>query len=242
MVKSGLQVALYAYGPVDGVPAGVEIRDAETVLPYATIRRVNPDYPELKRYIARLHFSDLFRFALMRQGIGFWLDTDIYLLRPFTPDPSRFYLAQENEKQLGVSAMYFPQDHPVVADFCGWVDGDEILPPWLGFRRGVMRPLLFRLQGRQLTTVNAGITIFANDGVSRLARKHGIFGEAAPKDDFYHWIAGDSENIFNTGSAAQLLAVPGIKGFHILRKDRCDEELVPGSFFEWAVRNVEGLL
>ena len=40
MVKVGLEVSLYAYGPVEGVPPGVTVRDAELVLPFDTMRRV----------------------------------------------------------------------------------------------------------------------------------------------------------------------------------------------------------
>jgi hypothetical protein len=242
MIKVGFDVSLYAYGSVDDVPPGVKICDAAAVLPFDTMRRVNPDYPEIRKHKATLHFSDLFRFALMRQGKGFWLDTDIYMLHHFLPDPSRFYLALEGKQRFGVSAMYFPPDDPLVREFCAWVDGKDVLPPWLGFRRGVLRPFFYRLAGRRFTTLDAGITIFANDGVSRLALKYGLFDQAAPKSDFYYWTARDTEKIFDASSAEMLLSVPGVKGFHIHRKERCDESPVPGSFFEWAVRNVEGRL
>jgi hypothetical protein len=242
MVKAGLDVSLYAYEPIENVPPGIKVVDAASVLSLQTMRRVNPHHPEIREHLARLHFSDLFRFALMREGKGFWLDTDIYMLRHFLPDPSKFYLALEGRRRFGVSALYFPKDHPLVEEFFHWVDGTNALPPWLGFRRRVLRPFVYRLAGRRFTTLDAGITIFANDGISRMARKYDLLDEAAPKNDFYHWTARDTEKIFDAGSADKLLSVPGIKGFHIHRKGPCDDPPVAGSFFEWAVRNVEDRL
>lgn len=242
MVATGAKVALYSYEPIDNVPPGVEHRDAGPVLPLASMRRVNHDYPQIKDHMARLQFSDLFRIALMRAGKGFWLDTDVYLLQPFLPDPSKFYLAHEGGGRLGVSALYFPHNHPLVTEFFAWVDGDFVLPPWLGLRRGVLRPLLYRLIGRQVTTFDAGITIFGNDGISRLAIKHGIFDQAAPKNDFYYWTAAATEKVFDPGSANEILSRSDIKGFHIHRKAKADLPPVAGSFFEWAVRRVENQL
>ena len=240
MVKVGLDVSLYAYGPVEGVPPGVTVRDAEPVLPFDTMRRVNPDHPEILDHKARLQFSDLFRLALMRAGKGFWLDTDVYMLRHFLPDPSKFYLALEGRQRFGVSAMYFPKDHPLVKEVFRWVEGNDLLPSWLRFRRGVLRPILYRLVGRRMTTLDAGTTIFGNDGITLLAPKFGLFDSPAPKSDFYYWTARDTEKIFEPGSADELIAVPDIKGFHVHRKERCNEPPVSGSFFDWAVRNVEG--
>jgi hypothetical protein len=242
MVKVGLDVALYAYEPVAGLPRGVTMRDAEKILPYSTMRRVNPDHPEIRDPRAKLQFSDLFRLALMRAGKGFWLDTDVYMLRHFLPDPSKFYLALEGRQRFGVSALYFPKDHPLLEEVFRWVEGNDALPSWLRFRRGVARPFFYRLAGKRMSTLDAGTTIFGNDGITLLARKYGLFAAAAPKSDFYYWTARDTEKIFDAGSAEELLSLPDIKGFHIHRKALCNEPPVAGSFFDWAVCNVEDRL
>ena len=242
MVKVGLDVSLYAYGPVEGVPPGVSMRDASLVLPFDTMQRVNPDYPEIRDHRARLQFSDLFRLALMREGKGFWLDTDVYMLRHFLPDPSKFYLALEGRQRFGVSAMYFRKEHPLLEEVFRWVEGKDALPSWLRFRRGVLRPFFYRLVGRRMTTLDAGTTFFGNDGITLLAPRYNLFDAPALKSDFYHWTARDTEKIFDAGSAKELLSVPGIKGFHVHRKERCNDPPVAGSFFEWAVRNVEDRL
>jgi hypothetical protein len=242
MVMTGARVRLYAHGEVNNAPAGVEIFDAEPVLPRSAFHRVNPHYPKIANHLSVLQFSDLFRIALMRQSKGFWLDTDVYMLKPFLPDPSAFYLAHEGKGRLGVSALYFPSDNPVVSEFCEWVDGDAALPPWLGFRRGVLRPFLYRLLGRPFTCLEAGITIFGNDGISRLARKHGYFDKAAPKSDFYLWTGSQADRFYEPGSDASLFGHPEVIGFHVHRKERANASPLPQSAFEHALNRVWHLL
>jgi hypothetical protein len=242
MVMTGPRVRLYTHGEVNNAPAGVEICDAEPVLPRTAFLRVNPRYPIIENHLSILQFSDLFRIALMRQSKGFWLDTDVYMFKPFAPDPANFYLAHEGKGRLGVSAMYFPADNPVVAEFCEWLDGDAAIPPWLGFRRGVLRPFLYRLRGKPFTCLEAGITIFGNDGISRLARKHGYFDKAAPKSDFYLWTGREVDRFYEPGSDTAFFGQPGVIGFHVHRKGRASAPPLPGSAFEQALARVRHLL
>jgi hypothetical protein len=66
---------LYAYEKISGVPAGVEIRNAEEILPSSLVFKVQDGY--------HAGFSDWFRWKLLLERGGWWADLDVVALRPF---------------------------------------------------------------------------------------------------------------------------------------------------------------
>jgi hypothetical protein len=75
-VAAGHEVHLYVYDDVDGVPAGVALRDAAAILPRARIFR----YTEHDTVSG---FSNFFRYKLLLDRGGWWVDTDVVCLVPF---------------------------------------------------------------------------------------------------------------------------------------------------------------
>lgn len=72
---------LYAYEPLDNVPEGTVVKDANEILPAGRIFR----YPNGGSFAG---FSDFFRFKLLLERGNWWVDTDMVCLRPFDfPDP-----------------------------------------------------------------------------------------------------------------------------------------------------------
>jgi len=66
---------LYVYEPITGIPAGVEIRDANEIIPAEKVFR------DLRGTYAS--FADWFRLKLLYQRGGWWVDTDVVCLQPF---------------------------------------------------------------------------------------------------------------------------------------------------------------
>ena len=74
--KVGDHFVLYAYGPVSGVPEGVEVRDAQEVFPCTNIVR------HKKTGSPAIH-ADLFRYALLEKVGLIWVDLDVIALKSF---------------------------------------------------------------------------------------------------------------------------------------------------------------
>jgi len=66
--------ALYTYGDVANLPIGVTLRDASRLVPSSLIYQFDGSYAG---------FSDLFRNKLLHENGGWYVDLDIYCLRPF---------------------------------------------------------------------------------------------------------------------------------------------------------------
>jgi hypothetical protein len=75
-VAAGHAVHLYTYDDVDGVPEGVELWDANEILPRERIFR----YFEHDTVSG---FSNFFRYKLLLERGGWWVDTDVVCLKPF---------------------------------------------------------------------------------------------------------------------------------------------------------------
>ena len=236
MVRTGMRVKLFSHEPVDNLPAGVEPHDATPYLPLEVFQRLNPAGIDA---VAIQQFSDIFRIMLMKHGEGFWLDTDVLLLRPFAFPADRPYVARENAQRVGVSAMYFPADHPVIGEFERFLASDAVLPDWLGMRRRVLRPMLYRVLGKPVCPVSVGITVFGNDGISRLAKRHGFFSSAAPQSHFYALVGRETERFFDASFDYRTLFRDDVYGLHIHRKQRADLPAEPGSMYHWALSQAD---
>jgi hypothetical protein len=67
---------LYVYDEVTNVPAGTTLRDANEILPRARIFRY-------REHDTVSGFSNYFRYRMLLERGGWWVDTDVVCLRPF---------------------------------------------------------------------------------------------------------------------------------------------------------------
>jgi Glycosyltransferase sugar-binding region containing DXD motif/Alpha 1,4-glycosyltransferase conserved region len=72
----GHDYRLYVYEPVPNLPEGAVACDATEILPASSIFQ----YTDYKSYAG---FSNFFRYKLLLERGGWWVDTDIICLRPF---------------------------------------------------------------------------------------------------------------------------------------------------------------
>lgn len=73
-LQNGHPYDLYTYSPVENVPLGVAIKDANKIIPYRDLFEVRGGFSS---------FSDFFRWKLILDKGGWWCDTDTICLKPF---------------------------------------------------------------------------------------------------------------------------------------------------------------
>ena len=78
----GHEFHLYLYGPCTGVPAGTTVRDGREILPDDQIFRYQGGYGAGSPSAV----SNLFRYALLFERGGWWVDLDLIALKPFEFD------------------------------------------------------------------------------------------------------------------------------------------------------------
>ncbi len=235
MVASGLDLTLYTFGDVPNAPRGVVLADAAEILSSKLIDRLQlVKRPERNPRQPIANFSDFFRVMLMKQKKGLWLDSDVFVFKPFTYDADEVFFAKEDRVRIGSPVYYLPPDHPVIGEYDQLMAQETLLPNWLGFRRGTLKPTWWKLRGIPYSPPDLGITIYGNDAFTRLARRYGDYGKAKPKHFFYHWSAAQSEWLFQPKDFRFFLTDPRHLGIHVHRKEGEHRPTEKGSWWEWA--------
>ena len=93
---------LYTYGPVEGVPAGVVVKDAHAVIARSRIFQVNGSLSI---------FADWFRQEMLHACGGYWADLDLVCLRPLTFDDP-IVVGKVDSSKVSNALMRFPKGHP----------------------------------------------------------------------------------------------------------------------------------
>ena len=114
-LEHGHDYHLYAYEEIAGLPKGTTVCDASTLLPRESIFCYQ-DGVGKGSYSA---FSNLFRYKLIFEKGGWWVDTDVVCLRPFDFD-DEFVFATECEADGTTSAASCVFKSPAGSEYLGY--------------------------------------------------------------------------------------------------------------------------
>jgi hypothetical protein len=110
-LRHGHQVEIYAYEPIEELPAGAVWRDAAAILPRdQLVFYKGKGTPGV--------FSDRFRLCLLQQGKGLYSDLDVYCVRPFADLPP-YVMGMENARSVNNAVLRIPADAPLLGDLLG---------------------------------------------------------------------------------------------------------------------------
>ena len=182
VVRQGHRLALYCYVTPEGVPDGVELRDAADVLPQSAVFRHHSGSVG--------HFSDWFRYELQRRSLGTWIDTDVYLLRPLDGDCPNLF-GEQSPGLLNNAVLRLDAGSPLLPELLRPFI-ERSVPKWLPVRAKVSAKLRALVQGE----VDFGQLPWGSTGphaLTVLARTHGLLLEAFPPGVFYpvRWQAAE---------------------------------------------------
>lgn len=95
-LANGHPFQLYTYDEVRGIPDGVEVRDANEILPASMIFQ----YREHKSYAG---FANHFRYKLLLDRGGWWSDCDSVCVRPLDFDAPYVFSSERHEGEVYVN-------------------------------------------------------------------------------------------------------------------------------------------
>lgn len=101
-VAAGHRFRLFVYDHVDGIPDGVDVCDASSILPLSEMVVYKQDADRGSPAL----FACLWRFTLLHDHGGLWADTDQYCLKPFS-FATDYVFSSENHHE-------WPNGHPNV--------------------------------------------------------------------------------------------------------------------------------
>jgi hypothetical protein len=204
VLRQGHAVALYRYGDLQGVPEGVEERDARMVLPEDRIVR----YPGGSAAL----FANWFRYELQRIGAETWIDTDQYLVAPL--DGDRPYLfGYESPGWIAMGVLRLPPDSPLLAPLLALFEEKEV-PPWLSAaEQEAARRRLDETGRTGLASMPWGTA--GPKALTALAKEHGVDQWAYEPEVLYPVHFTDAEWILDPSRRLEDEITPATVGLHL---------------------------
>jgi hypothetical protein len=123
-VKRGYPVEVFTYEHDHGFPSWIVAHEAREILPTESVMvyRQGPGAGS-----PALH-ANLFRLVLLERYGGWWVDTDVALLRPELPSTPLYFVMEEDH--FTNSIMKFPCGHPLLAEAAEFARKAGELVPW----------------------------------------------------------------------------------------------------------------
>jgi Alpha 1,4-glycosyltransferase conserved region len=173
VMRQGHRLTLYCYSEPIGIPENVELQNAASILPASAIVR--------HRGGSVAPFSDRFRYELLKRGLGTWVDTDMYLVRPLD-EQSDILFGEEKAGVINNAVLRLPYNSPLLDELLRPFRGE--VPSWLTPSKQLASFLRKSLSG----AVDIGAMPWGTTGPAALtaaARKFGVSSLALPPMTFY---------------------------------------------------------
>lgn len=174
-VACGHRVHLHVYEAIHGVPTGVEVLDANAILPMREIFRH-------RKTGSLAMFADWFRYRVLFAKGGVWADTDVVCLKPLAfPQPEVY--AWEDEQRINNAILGLPAAHELAAWMADCCEQPNKIRP---YDDGVTKRRKWRrrwLEGNRRGNVKWGENGPA--GFTSAARYLGYANLALPSHHFY---------------------------------------------------------
>jgi hypothetical protein len=184
-VRAGHQVVLYIYRGVDGVPDGITVLDASDILPAERMLRhkVNGSFAV---------GSDIFRLELLKRGLGYWVDADVYFLKPLDRCDDSYVFGWEDEESICQAVLHIPRDAQLLRDLLDFLNSDVIVPPWWP-AENQERQRLSAKDGRALPLEEMPWATTGPRAITHFVKTNNLVAHALPAEVFYpvHWTAAN---------------------------------------------------
>lgn len=129
-VRHGHDVVLHAYGKPEDTPDGVRMFDASKLM---NEKEIFSHKSTGSLAIA----SDMYRYRIQREGLGLYVDCDVYCIKPF-PDTD-YILSWESNVLLNPAILKVPQDSELLKSLLEASEDPYFIPPWLSRKKSISR-------------------------------------------------------------------------------------------------------
>ncbi|MFY0310059.1 class I SAM-dependent methyltransferase [Leisingera sp. D0M16] len=128
-LDNGHEVILFTYDEVKGVPDGVQVADANDILPAdRIIRHAKTGSPA--------YHADIFRLHMLRQTNYVWADTDAYCCQPWDIKGKHFHgWISDNKPMVNNGVLRLPKTSKTLKAMLQFTSDEYPIPPWYSARK-----------------------------------------------------------------------------------------------------------
>lgn len=173
----GHRVYLHTYEEINDVPEGVTLVDGSKVISRDAIVK----HKETASYAL---FSDLFRYRLLGQEEGIYVDCDVYCLRPLQLPESGYLLGLEEDGRVNGAVLAMPKGGELLERLLAAACDPFFIPPWYKASRR-RRLSLKRSLGFGTRIENMPWGALGPDAITHYVKELRLFPVVQPIDVFY---------------------------------------------------------
>jgi hypothetical protein len=213
--RRGHQVHVYSYDPIEDLPEGAIWRDASEVLPRERlVFYKGKGTPGV--------FSDHFRYAVLRMGLGVYADLDICLVRPIEGPPD-YLFAWERPGSVNGAVLHIPSDAPLLDDLISIFEKAErpLFEPHLPLMRRV-EVAIRRLVGDRVTPEHMQYGATGPMALTHYVAAHGLTAQVRSAATFYPVPYEGIPALMQPGSSLEGAVTPDTLGIHLWRSQLTD--------------------
>jgi hypothetical protein len=193
-IAHGHPLRLYVYEAPAGVPAGVELMQAENILPRACLFRH-------RRTGSLGPFSDWFRYRLLENHGGIWADADVVCLRPLVYPQAEIF-GWQDELTLNNAVLGLPAGHELAAWMAACCANPNKTLPYDGFDARLRKWRRRYVGANQRGRVRWGE--YGPKGLTQAVRYLGYMDRAQPVAHFYPVRYQNWRALFESGHGVAL--------------------------------------
>jgi Alpha 1,4-glycosyltransferase conserved region len=224
---TGHEFTLWSYDPtnLEGVPEGIELRDAAEVMPEEKLLRYrNSDAVALG--------ANFWRIELLAKGLGCWVDMDMIFLKPFDFG-SDYIFGREQGSSINNAVVFAPPESKLVADLQSLPRANKC-PPWWGPKNRLkfyvrrFREDTIELEDFPWGTFGPGMLTYA-------IKQNNLSSEAQPQEVFYPVRYRDARDLYKPAEIVEAMVTEKTRAVHMWHsslKGLSDKPPPPGSFIE----------
>lgn len=216
-VRNGHDVVLHAYGKPIDTPTGVRIFDASKLMNMSEIVMH-------KRTRSLALASDIYRYRIMREGLGIYIDADMYCIKPLTD--ADYLFGFEEEDRLNGAVLKIPQSSQLLSDIIAAAEDPYFIPPWLEFHNRAIGTIRKKIGlPRHISTRTWGA--IGPTLITHYVRKNDLASKAKAIDIYYPMHCSQTDKLFKRGVKIEDIANENTQAIHLYNTNIKGKEILP---------------
>ena len=218
-LRHGHDVVLHAYGRPDDTPNGVRLFDASKLMKEEEI--------VLHKGTGSLTLAaDRYRYRLLREGMGLYVDCDMYCMKPF-PE-SEYTFGWEDDETINNAVLNAPYDSAFLQHVLSAAEDPYFIPLWRKKRKTLYartrKAIGFPIHVSQHKWGTIGPRL-----VSHYVKELGLTEKARPIDAFYPVYFKQLDLLYEKGLKMRDITTPRTYGVHLYNSLLKNRPVVEGS-------------
>lgn len=205
MLRNGHEVVLHSFGRPKDLPRGIELFDATKLMKETEIIR----HKETNNLALA---SDRYRYRILREGLGVYVDCDVYFLKPFVMKEYNF--GWQTDSEINCAVLGAPHDSALVKRLLDAANDPYFIPPWLSEKKQ-RKWRLRKWLGRPKHVSEQPWGTIGPILLTHLVKELGLSAAAEDTDIFYPLSWDQLNLLYATGLKPEDLATPRTIGIHL---------------------------